>query len=1112
MDTSSFSPRDPARRAQLLEFIRTTPLVFGHWRQFKSLYKATETALTAHFDEDTAERFAELAARLDTVPFQTSRPDPLLAMNGVHYLTQFALKENLAFAFHRDRRGNRIDIFAIRPNDPLATDKRGEIRPHDGTDAFLFCDPYLVTVDEAYHSDQGSITIYDVRDPAQPTKKGILRGPFTQNTVGHYPFLFSLTSGGRNRSPELVIASLADPDHPVEIHRMRNVDSASGLAVLNQGRTLMVATGGRNLSWNRLPKPPALQFYDLSDPFDPQAVGKIDIREMIGGEGHGSQVHVLVRSANGRTGYRIIDAADPRRPVEVGGLELTGNGYSTAIAVRGTTAFVSLDQHGTYMVDFSEPRQPRLIRRLPAPPTRTLQIAGEHLYVRSGNGVEVWNPEGGRIGMPPSDLTIGYMKRRARRALRNMAKVSSDRYVELATAILRRLGDREITPETHWIAFDILYGNGERWKQSSHGRGAYVMIGGRKRIRRTREERFPQAWSARPDLLRELLITRVPPAVQAFAARVLLSAGEPLPAIPAPVLAAWVESDSPLLVPFAVRRLTEQWQNGDVPSGRTAAYAYHRATPALRSALLPLPGKVTDKAWRDAFSLALFERLTFGPGPAGPATVRNVATAALLADRFPKRIGPDLVLQVAGLLMRSRRGDHSDAARRLASGATVRSLPLLNALLAVPEARREPILAGLESAFSTTAFDGPTLQQMVINERNVSIAPFGWRIIAASTTSMDAVRTIWRELLGRPTETPAVRAAMGSPSALDLLARSGISQAEIGESLRTRPFLMALLTAETFEHIVESAAPESLFTLTAAMEDEVWARLGDVWRVRLERGEGLEGFWLGLDAALRSDATGRIAARLAGDPRFIRTIARIGRERTEALLAAREPAMDEPLSRFVEALIGEFPRDSGTLLITATHLLPGVRAIGLRRVKEVGMSLPFALRLMESGLPESVAEGEAFFAAIPGHGPQALEAALALCDSPVRSVRRYGRAYVTERRAELPTNDLLTALVENPDAETQHFVVGMIAETPVTDGLERFEREVLRRRNAARKAKEAIKSRPELAEATDVETLLELARGVGTPRDAEWALTQLARRALAGERIPGFAIEGVTGA
>jgi hypothetical protein len=84
--------------------------------------------------------------------------------------------------------------------------------------------------------------------------------------------------------------------------------------------------------------------------------------------------------------------------------------------------------------------------------------------------------------------------------------------------------------------------------------------------------------------------------------------------------------------------------------------------------------------------------------------------------------------------------------------------------------------------------------------------------------------------------------------------------------------------------------------------------------------------------------------------------------------------------------------------------------------------------------------------------------------------------------------------------------------------LRSFDREVLRVRNKAREAKEMVKTRQEAIAATggdgavDTATLLALARGASTPRDSDWALTQLVRRAMAGEAIEGLTIEGAAAA
>jgi len=71
-----------------------------------------------------------------------------------------------------------------------------------------------------------------------------------------------------------------------------------------------------------------------------------------------------------------------------------------------------------------------------------------------------------------------------------------------------------------------------------------------------------------------------------------------------------------------------------------------------------------------------------------------------------------------------------------------------------------------------------------------------------------------------------------------------------------------------------------------------------------------------------------------------------------------------------------------------------------------------------------------------------------------------------------------------------------------------FDRAVLRGRYRARKAKNLVqKRRTQTEPLPDERTLLELARG-RTPRDADWALTQLAKRALEAP-VDGVEISGV---
>jgi hypothetical protein len=79
-----------------------------------------------------------------------------------------------------------------------------------------------------------------------------------------------------------------------------------------------------------------------------------------------------------------------------------------------------------------------------------------------------------------------------------------------------------------------------------------------------------------------------------------------------------------------------------------------------------------------------------------------------------------------------------------------------------------------------------------------------------------------------------------------------------------------------------------------------------------------------------------------------------------------------------------------------------------------------------------------------------------------------------------------------------------------TEAVRDFDRGMLRSQNRARRAREAVKTRLERSPGVDAAVLLEMARG-NTPRDAEWALAQLARLAAEGQTVEGVAVEGPAG-
>jgi hypothetical protein len=294
--------------------------------------------------------------------------------------------------------------------------------------------------------------------------------------------------------------------------------------------------------------------------------------------------------------------------------------------------------------------------------------------------------------------------------------------------------------------------------------------------------------------------------------------------------------------------------------------------------------------------------------------------------------------------------------------------------------------------------------------------------------------------------------------------------------------------------------------MVAAASDEAWARLRDGWLRNLQEGVGLTELWTNAEAALKSDGTGNLERRLIDDTEVAATLRCA--DDIAGILAIRDPSLAALLGDFVRHHLGKIAANDAYLLTAATHPLPEVRNPGLEALAKQAIRLPMALGLLESEVPASIAAGRRWFTETAE--PGLLARALALCDSPVASVRAIGRDVITNSAEQMPMSELASALVEHPDPQMQAFVALLLGRTPAPD----FDREILRVRGKSRRAKEVVKRRQDAIQsvsadgAVDTATLLALARSASTPRDSDWALTQLVRRAMAGEAIEGLTIEG----
>jgi hypothetical protein len=381
-----------------------------------------------------------------------------------------------------------------------------------------------------------------------------------------------------------------------------------------------------------------------------------------------------------------------------------------------------------------------------------------------------------------------------------------------------------------------------------------------------------------------------------------------------------------------------------------------------------------------------------------------------------------------------------------------------------------------------------------------------WDFLARSRVPATTLREFWENAFRTAQWYPELN-SFSPAAAPGLLRRAQISAETLDSWLQSWPDVIERFSPEFFLAVIEILPAATRLNLLLAGTPERWTAARAALLTWLEEPAMLGAFWQGIWEKLRGAADAQLQERLLGDAEITRTFLRISPEAFEPFLRTDEPAHEPWLLRWLEANVPG--RDDEIFVLAATHQQPGVRRWGLQRARRLGVDLPLALRLMEAELPDCVALAKLFFADAPRRGDEEFDYAMALCDSPGSMARSYGREFIAARRETLLSEKLLANLAQHSEADMQAWLAEQLLQvsSPV-EATQPFDRAVLRSRGRARRAKEFVQQRHEGQSETaplDTATLLELARG-RTKRDADWALRQLAQRALSGEKIEGIEV------
>ena len=1121
-----------ADRAETLRFIRETPLVYGYWGDFKRIFKQAET-------EGDRELLAALLARLDSAPFPTDRKPiltPLDAAN-VNNFNRMALQGNHAFLLNSQGYRN-VPLSIVDISNPALPALVHQM-PFPNLIDLAVADNRLYVLTGSQWSSNAKLLIYEVSDVRSPVKLGEYSCPLAAQVVVRDNLAFlpcrpdpnarrsvfaqqnaALSAAGAGQSENLQIVDISNPANPQQIGAFQG-GHPHGFTVKGDFAYLITAP---NQYSSRDKK---LNILSIADPTAPRSLREISMQVPNGIAVQDGALFITTLKYNSQeqSGLQIYEA--PAGQPEQARLAITLElGAPSGVVVSGRYAYVARkkthgsdrDGGGIAVVDTVEKR---VVSILPGAGMETLEMRDGILFgiedtrpyvSQSLRAFDVSNPaKPYLIGTPPSKETLAYMKRRARRILREVAKAEPDAYPAFAAEILAQSGRGRaaVNFDTDWLTVPILFGSGKRYAQTQHDRGRFVC-----RVpvfvRTRREESNPELWDKTPQIAESLFTNAdLPQETREFALRLLRHHALPLPKLTDAALAGSLASHSALLVSQAIGQIIAALNSGENVPPALAAEAFFRGSGIARRSVLSFLDKANDRKGFVVFAGRLYALASANVGAV--LNPKQQYAFALLAARFAHLLRGKTDAALTVKLYATGRPDFTALAEDIF--AHLQSNDLLNWLVALntlDEARRSRAFGLIRSSISPQLFRTETAQTL-ISSPEMWIRESGWILLAESATPPGVFEKLWngffaygRDLAYRG-DINALATAFASPAALSLLPRISFNYARLLDALRSSPELLALVTPPLFEMLLPSFSLDSLLEFIGLFSEEQWQNLRPAAISGLQKFDRGLAFWGKVFELVNASGDTPLTRRLFDDPDLSETFVKL--LDVGDLVKSANPAFGPLLGRWVAAHINAFERDSAELLAIATSMQPEIRTAGLARVETVGLSLPFALRLLESELPDAIEAGKAFFG--KADAAQEMEYAVALCDSPQNSVRDYGLQYTQARLPELDKAALFARLSENPNLKIQIWVAKELR-TADAPGAADFDRAVLRQRDKGRKAKEAVKKQIAKETAPDINLLLELARS-RTPRDAEWAMQELAKLALTGVEIPGVALDGAAG-
>lgn len=394
-------------------------------------------------------------------------------------------------------------------------------------------------------------------------------------------------------------------------------------------------------------------------------------------------------------------------------------------------------------------------------------------------------------GQGPSLQTLQYMKRRARRVMRQVSRQRPELYVPLARQVLREsgtgTGSSALDAAWQWAAMDILFANSPRWSQPNNGRGPYRMA--RKFVLKRREERAPQLWDAHPDEARALLADdKAPSQAGEMALKILRANRQEMPQLPTVQLLKFLHGDSPLLQSLATRQLAIIWMEGTALDAADAALLMLSARAAERRLLTARLQTIldsSDSGWRTAFTASLVTSLRGGTNQ-NSVTRRRRSAARLVIAHFEEQLSETDFWANLEFFASLGQSEMEWTLRRVRASSERGNLARLDDIARLPQALREQVLqaflAGVAQAQPST-----TEALRLVTRNEAALNETGWQFLAASAIRSEVLREVWRAIFLQSTAS-VQSTAFSHSSSLELFRRAQLSGDDLAAWLQAKPF------------------------------------------------------------------------------------------------------------------------------------------------------------------------------------------------------------------------------------------------------------------------------------------------------------------------------------